>query len=219
MTGFAELVFWPMTRRTRWSDGRYTAPASPMAHYDEALTLREARAQYFEANGFGADGGYAARWVKLRAGPIRFAFPNTTARVRAVRLHDLHHLMTGYDTNWQGEFEISAWEIAGSCRDYVAAWILNLGGLAAGLFTYPRAVFRAFVRGRHSANFYRTGFSDGLLEQTVGDARGALRLDGALPAPTSGDRVAFAGWSLAALLLYSAPLVGLVWLASRLLGS
>ncbi len=83
-------------------------------------------------------------------------------------------------------------------------------------------MFRAFVRGRHSANFYSTGFSDALLEQTVGDARGALRLDGALPAPTPGDRVAFAGWSLVALassLLYGAPLVGLVWLASRLLGS
>ncbi len=114
----------------------------------------------------------------------------------------------------------------GSCRDYVAAWILNLGGLAAGLFTYPRAVFRAFVRGRHRVNFYSTGFSAGLLEQAVGDARGALRLDDALPAATLGDRVAFAGWALVALayglgalLLCGAPLVGLVWLASRLLGS
>ncbi len=87
-------------------------------------------------------------------------------------------------------------------------------------------MFRAFVRGRHSANLYATGFSDGLLEQTVGDARGALRIDGALPAPTPGDRVAFAGWSLVALayglgalLLCGAPLVGLVWLGSRLLGS
>ena len=197
-----------------------------MTHYDDALTLREARVQYFAANGLGADGGYAARWVKLRAGPIRFAIPNTSAGVRAVRLHDLHHLMTGYATNWQGEFEISAWEIAGSCRDYVAAWVLNIGGLTAGLLTYPRAVFRAFVRGRHSANLYATGFSDGLLEQTVGDTRRVLQLDGALPAPTAGDRVAFAGWSLVALayglgglLLYGAPLVGLVWLASRLFGS
>ena len=87
-------------------------------------------------------------------------------------------------------------------------------------------MFRAFVRGRHSANFYSTGFSDGLLEQTVGDARGALQLDNPLPAPTPGDRVAFSGWSLVtlayglgALLLCGASLVGLVWLASRLLGS
>jgi ubiquinone biosynthesis protein Coq4 len=39
-----------------------------------------------------------------------------------VRLHDLHHLVTGYPTDWKGELEISAWEIAGSCRGYVAAW-------------------------------------------------------------------------------------------------
>ncbi len=191
-----------------------------MAHYDQALTLREARAQYFDANAFGTDGGYAAKWVQLRVGPIRFAIPNTAARVRAVRLHDLHHLMTGYDTDWKGEFEISAWEIASSCRDYGAAWLLNIGGLAAGLFTYPRAVWRAFVRGRHSRNFYATGYSDELLSRTVGEARRELRLE-AVPSASLADRAAFGLWStvaltysLVSLALFAAPLAALGWLFS-----
>ena len=54
-----------------------------MPSYDAALTLREARDQYFAANGLGA-GGYEDKWVHLAAGPFRFAFPNTAGRVHAV---------------------------------------------------------------------------------------------------------------------------------------
>lgn len=196
-----------------------------VADYADALTLQEARQSYFEANGFPPDGGYDAKWVKLQAGAVVFGIPNTAARVRAVRFHDLHHLITGYDTDWKGEFELSAWEVAGSCRGYVGAWILDIGGLAAGLVTVPRAVFHAFVRGRHSRNFYEQSWSDDILEGTVGDARRQLGLDVPPPAPTIADRAAFGTWSLLAfsyalvsLAVYSAPLVGLVWLVSRLLG-
>ncbi len=194
-----------------------------MAHYDDALTLREARSRYFKENGFGADGGYASKWVKLQAGPIRFGFPNTASRIRAVRVHDLHHLLTGFETDWKGEFEISAWEVAGSCRDYFAAWILNIGGIAAGLFTYPRAVYRSFVRGRHSRNFYGQVWSEETIDRKVGQARRELGLDLPLVAPTLADRAAFAAWSLVAigyglvsLLLYAALIGGLIWLVRLL---
>ena len=169
-----------------------------MAHYDGQLTLRAARAQYFEANGFGADGGYAARWVHFRVGRLPLAFPNTAARVRAVRFHDLHHVATNYDTDLRGEYEIGAWEIGGSCRGHLAAWVLNLGAFAVGLALHPRALFRAFVRGRHSRNLYDGSWSEQLLEQKVGEVRRALGLDTAAPSPGLADRVAFAGWSLAA---------------------
>jgi len=39
-------------------------------------TLRAARQRYFERNGFGADGGYDARWVKVALGPVTAAFPS-----------------------------------------------------------------------------------------------------------------------------------------------
>jgi hypothetical protein len=77
-----------------------------MVIYSDATPVRQARAEYFRANGFGDDGGYDARWVKVKLGAVPLWFPNTDARRRAVRLHDLHHLATGYETSLVGEAEI-----------------------------------------------------------------------------------------------------------------
>lgn len=85
-------------------------------------TVAEARARYFAANGFD-ERGYAARWVRLQAGPIPIYFPNTRARVRSVRVHDVHHVVTGYATTWTGEAEIGRplrWRILR--RTLLSAW-------------------------------------------------------------------------------------------------
>ena len=95
-------------------------------------SVREARARYFAANGFD-ERGYEDRWVRLQAGPLPIVFPNTRARVRAIRAHDVHHVVTGYATTWTGEAEIGAWEIASGCADQWAAWMLNLMALPIGL--------------------------------------------------------------------------------------
>jgi hypothetical protein len=166
-----------------------------MAVYPDALTVREARAQYFTANGFN-ESGYAARWVRLQAGPIPLFILNTKARVRAVRFHDIHHVVTGYDTTWTGEAEIAAWEIASGCAHHYAAWLLNLQAMAVGLFINPEVVFRAFLCGRRSANLYREVFNDSLLSPTVGVMRRRLHLETGPHSPTSGDRLTFAGWAL-----------------------
>jgi hypothetical protein len=172
------------------------------------LTIREARARYFALNGFG-EGGYDARWVRLQAGPIAIYFPNTAARVRAVRLHDVHHVVTEYDTTWTGEAEIGAWEIASGCADHYAAWILNLLAMAIGLVLAPRRVFDAFVRGRCSANLYRAVVDEPLLAASVAVTRQRLRLDATVGAARSVDRVLFAAWSILAVvtLLATAALV------------
>jgi hypothetical protein len=185
------------------------------------MRVRDARARYFAENGFG-DGGYDAKWVKLSLGPVPFAFPNTAARVRAVRLHDLHHVATGYDTSLLGEAEIGGWEIGSSCRGFVAAWILNLYAMMLGFWIDPGAVFRAFVRGRHTGNLYTGVWDERLLDARVGELRERLRLTGPAPSATPADRAAFLGWALAAALLslatsalVLAPLVALgVWLTT-----
>jgi len=171
-----------------------------MPSYDAALTLREARDQYFAANGLGA-GGYEDKWVHLAAGPFRFAFPNTAGRVHAVRYHDLHHVVTGYATDWTGEAEIGAWEVATGCRDLLAAWVLNLYAMQLGLWFAPRTVWRAFARGRHSRNLYAEPWSESLLDETVGAMRGRLALASAAPPATAADRFRFCAWSAAALAL------------------
>lgn len=161
--------------------------------YEGFETVREARARYFVDNAFGPDGGYGSPWVTMKAGPIPIALPNAPSRVRAVRFHDLHHIATGYPTTWIGEAEISAWELATGCADHYAAWVLNLLVFPIGFFLSPRRLFRAFVRGRHSRNLYRTEFGDALLDQSVADLRHRLGLDG----PASRVTVSDLGWFLA----------------------
>lgn len=164
--------------------------------YPDSATVREALDRFFAENGFGPDGGYDVRWVKVHLKPFPVYFPNTAARVRAVKLHDVHHLLTGYDTSVTGEVEIGGWEIASGCAHHYPAWILNLGSFTMGLAIAPRRLYRAFVRGRRSLNLYPGEFTPELLDRTLGSLRSGLRI-GPLPERARGsDVAAFAGWVL-----------------------
>src|SRR5712691_2750024 len=149
-----------------------------MSCYPDTMSLRNARTLFFERGNLGADGGYSSRWVRVESKPIAFYFPNCRSRVAAARLHDLHHIAAEYETDWAGEAEISAWEIASGCAHYHAAWILDLGGLYAGIAVAPRRLFRAFLRGRRATtNLYKKGIDEARLgEITVGSLRDALGL-------------------------------------------
>jgi len=160
-----------------------------MPDYADDLTLGEARRTYFDVNGFG-DGGYDKTWVKLQAGPLPIFLPNTKSRVRSVRLHDLHHVLTGYDTTWTGESEIGAWEIGAGCADHWAAWLLNFNAIAVGLAIAPGATYRAFVRGRRTKNLYDGEYREALLDERVGAMRKRLGLDREFEAAVS-DFAAF----------------------------
>lgn len=170
-----------------------------MSH-EATLTMREARERYFEENGFGQGGNYDERWVRVDVGPMPFWFPNSAERVRALRFHDLHHVLTSYRTDFPGECEISAWEVAGGCTDHWVAWLLNLSGMAAGLCFMPRRVAAAFYRGRHTGNLYSGEYGDTLLGRSVEEMRRAHRMDEPVPVPTAKERLGFAAWSAAALL-------------------
>ncbi len=186
---------------------------------DPARTLREARDAYFAAHLLPPDGGYGERWVKLRIGPLPFAFPNTGGRRRAVPFHDLHHVLTGYATDLVGEAEIAAWEIGSGCRHVRTALHLDLRVLGFLLPRRPRTLFRAFLRGRNSRNLYRARYDEALLARSVASAREELGLDRELPPARPADRRAFAGWAALALGLVWGPLVPLAllgwWLVAR----
>jgi hypothetical protein len=157
--------------------------------------VREARARYFAEAGFPPDGGYAAKFVQLaKLGPIPLGFPNSDARRKAVGLHDLHHVATGYKTDWTGEAEISAWEIASGCGRLWFAWYINLQGMILGWVVDPGATWRAWVRGRHCRNLYREGLSEQVLRETVSSLRARLGLDRPAPPPTAADRACYAFW-------------------------
>ncbi len=171
-------------------------------------TLAEARRRYFDENAFGDDGGYSSKWVDFKLGPIPFPFPNSAERVRAVQFHDLHHIVTGYRTDFIGELEIAAFEIGGGCGDMLVAWILNLSGMAAGFVLAPRRIMRAFVRGRRSRTLYRHTFGDALLARTVDDVREELGIDRDPRPMTAGEIVAALlygaiGWIVGTILFWT----------------
>lgn len=149
---------------------------STLPSYPADLTVREARQRYFDANGF-INGGYDDKWVRLKAGPFRFAFPNVAARKRSVRLHDVHHIATGFDTTWTGEAEIGAWELVAGCGRHWVAWVLNAGAAALGLFFAPAKVWRAFMLGRRTDTLYGAVFEESILDESVGGLRHRLGLD------------------------------------------
>jgi len=188
--------------------------------YDTAATLRDARRTYFEANGFPLDGGYDAKWVDFELGPIPVPFPNTDGRRRAVKVHDLHHVLTEYQTDIYGEAEISAWELGAGCGNMVAAWLLNLGGLALGMLMAPRRTWRAWVRGRQARSLYRRDL-DELLTLRVGEVRRDLGLDRPRAPARIGDlALFFVYWQIGAwgsLALFPLTIVSAVIAGSALL--
>jgi hypothetical protein len=188
-------------------------------NYPDDLTLHEARALFFARSGLGADGGYSDRWVRVEAKPFPFYFPNTRSRVRAAKLHDLHHIAMEYETDWPGEAEIAGWEIAGGCGRHGWAWLLNLGAFAVGMVLFPKRLFRAFVRGRRAANLYREGFPEEQLStKSVGWLREKLGICGEDLPVRRNDRVAFVFWCAVAFAYHAAlPLAGLIVLLKLLL--
>jgi len=185
-----------------------------MADYAADVLVRDARAQYFAANKL-SDGGYLDRWVKFKIGPFRLWLPNTKARVAAVRFHDIHHVLTGYETTWTDEAAIAAWEVASGCGRHYAAWLLNLAAMAIGLGISFKSVTRAFWRGRYSRNLYGSNFDENLLTLTVGALRKQLDLDLRSDRPRTIDRVVFVAWSVVSILtliLIAAIYLSPIWI-------
>ncbi|MEM9069388.1 MAG: hypothetical protein AAGE52_12815 [Myxococcota bacterium] len=121
--------------------------------YDPDGTVAEALARYFEANGWSPavyDEPYTEFWLWR----FRIRFPNTPRHRLAIRLHDLHHCVTGYGTDFVGEWEVSAWELRRGVRTlglYVAS-IVCLGAVS-GFLLAPRRTLRAWRAGKGPSLF------------------------------------------------------------------
>jgi hypothetical protein len=187
---------------------------------DAAMTMGDARVRYYERNEFGADGGDSLTWVPIKFLGLTFYIPNTDARRRAVRVHDLHHILTGYQTDMRGETEIAAWELASGCWRWPAALVLNLGALGLGAVIAPRRIARAWARGRQTRNLYsERGGIDHLLPRVVGEVRGERGLDAPPPPVRARDALAVGALAtpmLAANLVLAAPMFAVALIAAAL---
>ncbi len=93
-------------------------------------------------------------------------------RKRALPLHDLHHIATGYGTTILGEAEVAAWELAPKgLGKYPNGWIYVLAMFFIGLALYPKKTLQAFKRGKNCTNLFNSDFKSEILDDTVAELR------------------------------------------------
>jgi ubiquinone biosynthesis protein Coq4 len=141
-------------------------------------TPRQVLNKFYSDHDLSTSGGLERSSVKIKINSrFYFYFPNFDARRRALLKHDIHHLLTGYETTVAGESEICAWEIASGCKSYWAAFLIDVSGVMLGLIYFPR-VLKAFSRGRKTKNLYHDIYSnEELLDMNIADLKRELYLD------------------------------------------
>lgn len=144
--------------------------SNTITSYPGHLKVSRALEMFFDKYHF-ADGGYNLKWFHIKVGIINIPLPNIKARVEVAKIHDIHHVLTGYEATLRGEAEIAGWEIASGCDKYFVAWFFNMGSFFYGLFFFPVPLFKAFVRGsKVKTNYYHLDTSyEQLLNKTVGE--------------------------------------------------
>jgi hypothetical protein len=170
--------------------------------YDPNVSVREARIQYFRSNGLPDDGAINSRWIRAKYGPVRFLFINFDARRSALKLHDVHHIVTGTDVSMYGEAMEAGWEIGSGCGKYWVAWFLELQALSWGFVLCPRDTFRRYLLGRRSKSLYHRGWSEDLLNLSVGALRDVLLPSSKHILPAAFDYISFFGYGLLGVILF-----------------
>ena len=139
------------------------------------MTLREKVNLYYESEGIND------RWIGFSVGkrsikvfPL-FIMPKPFRDW--LKIHDAHHLITGYATDFQGEVEISAWVLARNGLNFggkpkwlpffVAGDTLFLAFY--GLFIMPKKVLNAFKKGKAEYSLHCLD-ADRVLDLDLNDA-------------------------------------------------
>jgi hypothetical protein len=164
------------------------------------MTVADALAAHYAAHGLPGDGGATDAWFRVRIGPMRIRLPNPPARRRAVFFHDVNHVITGYNTAFSdGEMVIAGFEVGAGCGRFGIAWFINLVMMALGVLIRPRALYRAFARGRNSSSIYRCADDPHVLRaRSVAQLKEMLALDRNAPRRSAGTRLQFVAWTLIA---------------------
>ena len=148
------------------------------APIDSEMSVRAARDVYLRENGFSLEMYNQTTFELPTVVPgWTIVLPNPPARRRVIALHDLHHVLTGFGTDWTGELEVSAWEVrAGLGRSWVA-WLICIPMMLLGFMQRPRRTLAAFraARGARSLLVGNEN-ADAWLDLSVAEARGRLGL-------------------------------------------
>ena len=179
-------------------------------------TVGEAIDAFYRAHDFGEDGGANQKWVWIQFGFFSIPIPNSESRRKNVYLHDVNHILTGYDTSWKGESAVSAWEVAsGGWGILYIPWLLTLWAMGLGVVFYPGSVWQAFKRGRITLNAYTSGLrKEELFRLTVRELKQKLTE----ATPQLGSPRSVYPWMLVSAVVFLGPLVIAVGVALSFIG-
>jgi len=146
------------------------------------MTTREALDEYLGRQGIKAGDQTIEEWLRdnwLRMSLFGHRIPVKPLHgfKKAVVLHDVHHLITDYDTTWTGEFQVAAWELgSGGCGSPVLFSLKLVSLFLLGLVLTPTAAWYAFGRGRTQRNLYRFDYQE-VLARDIDDLRRYVAVD------------------------------------------
>ena len=168
-------------------------------------TINQLLPDFYKKYNLPPDGGQSESSVKVEiTSKIHFFIPNWDGRRKAVLRHDVHHIVTGYESLLKGEAEIAAWEIASGCANYPSGLLINSQGPLMGLVCGPFATFKAFKKGRRTTNLYHSSYTeDQFLSMTVPALQEHLKLANykAETKTTIQDVLSFISWNAFSVLI------------------
>jgi hypothetical protein len=139
-------------------------------------TVLDARDRYLLESGL-STAEYTASRFSVRIGSWTLRLPNPPQRQVNVARHDLHHVATGFRTDWRAEMEISAWEVGAGLGGLWVAWLICVPFFLAGLLIAPRRTLRGYHVGRRCRSlFVDTMPYEELLLLRVGELRERIGL-------------------------------------------
>lgn len=157
---------------------------------------------YFKEKDLGEKGGLFSDFYRAKIGNYSILLPNTNGRKKALIKHDIHHLLTDYNVDFKGELEIGGWEVASGCSNYYGIWMLNLIGMATGLFLIPKRTYNAFIKGIGAMNLYQLELEDAdYRNRSLEDIQKTLKYDPANKGEKNWkNNVKFICWSIIAII-------------------
>lgn len=142
-----------------------------------SITVKEALSEFYCKNQLGKD-AFEKNLNFADFGLFKVPYPNFQKRQQLVYLHNINHVLTGYDTSWIGEGEVAAWELASGFPPH--CWVGYLYApftFLIGLMLNPKRVLRAFQRGLREKNSCHAKLNkEQIMSLEVADLRYSLQI-------------------------------------------
>jgi len=140
---------------------------------DESKTIKKLLEEYYQLHPeFGEQGGVSKTWFWIDIGFFKLPIPNLKGRQELVYMHDIHHILNGYNTNWSGEAAVSGWEIATGLGKGFTGWFYASLGFLVGILIRPVCVIKGFRRGLKTKGVLQLGLSkEKLLSMSLSEVK------------------------------------------------